>query len=117
MSVSPLSLEFEPLVDLCLGGDALVDVTRFIAKVEHDAILHGLVVLVRMDVRTEGFDRAPLVTLEERRTGEADQCCTWQECLHGVVHLAGLRAVAFIDEHEHVSLGLKSLWKMAVDVG
>ena len=53
-----LRLELEPLIDLGLRGDVLVDVARLVAQVEHDAVAHRLVVLVGVDVRAEDLDAA-----------------------------------------------------------
>ena len=52
----PLGLGLEPLVDLLLRGDALVDVARLVAQVEHHAVPHGLVELVGVDVAAEDLD-------------------------------------------------------------
>ena len=40
-----------------------------------------------------------------------------QNRLHGLVQLAGLGAVAFIDEDEDLALGLKVLRQAALDLG
>ena len=50
-----------------------------------------------------------LVGLEQRRAGEADEHRARQQLLHGVVHLAGLRAVSLVDEDEDVALGSEVL--------
>ena len=59
----PLGLGLEPLVDLRLGGDVLVDVPRLVAQVEHHPVLHRLVELVGVDVAAEDLDAPLLVGL------------------------------------------------------
>jgi len=63
----PLGLQLEPLVDLRLRCDVLVDVARLVAQVQHHTVAHRLVVLVGMDVGAEGLDAAALVGLEQGR--------------------------------------------------
>ena len=77
----------EPFVDFCLRRDQLVDVAGFVAKVEHDAILHRFVELVRMNVSTEHFDTTGLVFLQKWRAGETDEHGTGQDRLHGIVQV------------------------------
>lgn len=88
----------EPVVDLALRGDALVDVARLVAQVEHHAVTHRLVELVGVDVAAEDLDAALLVALEQGRAGEADEDRVGQDGLHRVVQQAGLGAVAFVHE-------------------
>ena len=71
--VQPLGLGLEPLVDLRLRGDVLVDVPRLVAQVEHHAVPHRLVELVGVDVAAEDLDALLLVGLQQRRAGEADE--------------------------------------------
>ena len=68
-----LGLGLEPLVDLRLRGDVLVDVARLVAQIEHHAVLHRLVELVGVDVAAEDLDALLLVGLQQRRAGEADE--------------------------------------------
>ena len=68
-----LGLRVEPLVDLGLRGDVLVDVARLVAQVQDHSVVNSLVVLVGVDVRAEDLDAALLVGSEERRSGEPDQ--------------------------------------------
>ena len=112
----PLGLQLEPLVHLRLRGDALVDVARLVAQVEHHAVAHRLVVLVGVDVGAEGLDAAALVALEQRRAGEADQHRAGQQRLHRLVQLARLGAVALVHEDEDLALGAKALGQVALDV-
>ena len=51
-----------------------------------------------------------LVGLEQRRAGEADEHGVRQDRLHRLVQVAGLGAVALVDEDEEVALGRKS-WR------
>ena len=51
----PLGLEIEPLVDLGLRGQMLVDVPRLVTQVQNDPVAYRLVVLVGVDVGTEGL--------------------------------------------------------------
>ena len=102
-----LGLGLEPLVDLCLRGDVLVDVARLVAQIEHHAVLHRLVELVGVDVAAEDFDALLLVGLQQRRAGEADEHGVRQDRLHGLVQVAGLRAVALVDEDEEIAFGLE----------
>ena len=95
----------EPLVDLGRRRQLLVDGARLVAQVEHHAVLDGLVELVGVDEAAEGLDARRLVGLEQRRAGEADEHGARQQLLHGVVQLAGLRAVGLVDEDEDVALG------------
>ena len=103
-----LGLGVEPLVDLRGRGQVLVDVAGLVAQVEHDAVFDGLVELVGVDEAAERLDAGGLVGLEQRRAGEADEHRARQELLHGVVHLARLRAVRLVDEDEDVALGARS---------
>ena len=100
-----LGLGLEPLVDLGGRGQMLVDVAGFVPQVEHHAVLDGLVELVGVDEAAERLEAGGLVGLEQRRAGEADEHRAGQQLLHGVVHLAGLRAVRLVDEDEEVALG------------
>ena len=100
-------LGLEPLVDLGLGSELLVDVPGFVAQVEHDFVAHRLVVFVGMDVRPENLDAAGLVGFEQGSAGEADQRCFGQQRLHRPVQLARLGAVAFVDEDENLAFGLE----------
>ena len=103
-----LGLGLEPLVDLRLRGDALVDVARLVAQVEHHAVLHRLVELVGVDVAAKDLDALLLVGLQQRRAGEADEHGVRQDRLHRLVQLAGLGAVALVHEDVEVALGLEA---------
>ena len=100
-------LALEPLIDLGLRGDVLIDVACLVAQVEDDAILHGFVVLVGVDVRSEGLDAALLLVLEQWRSGEADQRRVRQQFFHRRVEFARLGAVAFIHKDEYLAFGAK----------
>ena len=100
-----LGLGLEPLVDLRLRGDALVDVPRLVAQIQHHPVLHRLVELVGVDVAAEDLDALLLVRLQQRRAGEADEHRARQDGLHRLVQLAGLGAVALVHEDEQVALG------------
>ena len=105
--VQSLGLGVEPIVDLLLRGDGLVDVPRLVAQIQHHALAHRLVELVGVDVAAEHLDAFLLVRLEQRRAGEADEQRIGQQRLHGLVQFARLGAVALIDEHMNVALGLE----------
>jgi hypothetical protein len=62
-----------------------------------------------VDVAPEDLDALLLVGLEQRRAGEPDEDRAGQDGLHGLVQVAGLGAVALVDEHEQVALGLEAL--------
>jgi hypothetical protein len=68
-----LGLGLEPLVDLGLVGQGLVDVPRLVAQVQHHALSHCLVELVGVDVGAEDLDAGLLVRLQQGRAGEADE--------------------------------------------
>ena len=97
------------MIDLRLRRDLLVDVARFVAQVEHNAVAHRLVVLVGVDVWPEGLDAPPLVGSEQRGPGEADQHRPRQQRLHRIVELARLGAVALVNEDEDLALGVEAL--------
>ena len=59
--VQSLGLGREPLVDLRLGGDVLVNVPRFVAQIQHYAVLHRLIELVGVDVAAEDLDALLLI--------------------------------------------------------
>ena len=109
-----LGLGVEPLVDLRGRGQVLVDVAGLVAQVEHDAVVDGFVELVGVDEAAERLDARCLVRLEQRRAGEADEHRARQQLLHGLVHLAGLRAVGLVDEDEDVALGGEVLRDLGV---
>ena len=111
-----LRLGLEPLVDLLRRGEVLVDVAGLVAQVEHHAVAHGLVELVRVDVRAEDFDRALFVGLQERRAGEADEGGLRQDGFHGPVQLAGLGAVRLVDEDEELAPSLEAGRQALLDV-
>ena len=98
-------LGLEPLIDLGLRGDALVDVAGFVAQVEDDTVAHSFVVFVGVDVGAEDFDAGAFVALEQGRAGEADEGGVGQQRLHGLVQLARLGAVTFVDEDEDLTFG------------
>ena len=85
----------------------LVDVARLVAQIEHHAVLDRLVELVGVDVAAEDLDARLLVGLQQRRAGEADEHRVRQDRLHRLVQLAGLGAVALVDEDEDIALGLE----------
>ena len=60
-SVKPFVFGLEPLVDLLLRRDVLVDVPRLVAQIQHDLVLHRLVELVGVDVAAEDLDALLLV--------------------------------------------------------
>lgn len=103
-----LGLGLEPLVDLVLGSEALVDVAGFVAQVQHHLLAHGLVEAVGVDVAPEHLDAFPLVGLEQRGAGEADEQGVGQQRLHGLVQVAGLGAVALVHEDVDIALGLEA---------
>ena len=84
----PLRLGLEPLIDLGLRGDALIDVPGFIAQVEHHLVLHRLVESVSVDVAPENLDAPLLVSLEERSTRKADEHGAGKDSLHRVVQVS-----------------------------
>jgi len=100
-------LGFEPLVDFGLRRNLLIDVARLVAQVEDDPIAHGLVEFVGVDVGAEDLDAPLLVRAQERRAGEPDEHGIGQDRLHRVVEVAGLRAMALVDEDVDVALGAK----------
>ena len=81
----PLSFGFEPLIHLLRRGEVLVDVAGLVAQVQHDAVPHGLVELVGVDVAAEDLEALLLVGLEQRRAGEADEHGPRQDRLHRLV--------------------------------
>ena len=100
----PLRLGLEPGVDLVRGADPLVDVARLVAQVQHHAVLHGLVEPVGLaDIGAENLERGPLVGLQQRRAGEADEHRVRQDLPHGAGQLARLRAVRLVDEDVEVA--------------
>ena len=109
-------LGLEPLVDLRLGREFLIDVARLVAQIEHDTVAHRLVVLVRVDVRPEYLDAARLVGLEQRGPGEADQRRFRQQRLHGLMELAGLGSVALVHEDEDLAFGAEALGQARLDL-
>ena len=111
-----LRLDLEPLVDLLLRRDILIDVTCFVAQVQHHAIAHGLIVLVGVDVRPEDLDALLLILLEQRRAGETNQHRPRQQRLHRLVQFARLCAVAFIDENKHLAAGVEALRQITLDI-
>ena len=111
-----LGLDLEPLVDLGLRRDVLVDVAGLVAQIQHHAVLHRLVEFVGVDVRPKDLDALLLVLLQERRAGEADEHRPRQDGLHRLVQLAGLGAVALVHEHEEVALGMEILGQAALDL-
>ncbi|MCY1298899.1 hypothetical protein D9M70_484080 [compost metagenome] len=108
--VQALGLGLEPLIDLLLRGDVLVDVAGLVAQVEHHAIGHRLIELVGVDVAAKHLDALLLVGLEQWRACEADKCRVGQDHLHGFVQFTRLGAVALVDEHIEIALGTE-VWR------
>ena len=105
--VQALGLGLEPLVNLGGVGQPLVNVARLVAQVQHHALAHRLVELVGVDVAAKDLDALLLVGLEQGRAGEAEKQGIRQQRLHRLVQVATLGAVALIDEHMQVALGLE----------
>ncbi len=101
--VQPLGLGLEPCVDLVLRAKPLVDVAGLVDQVEHDLVLDRLAELVGVDVAAKDLQAGLLVLLQQRRAGEADEDGIRHDRLHQLVQPAALRAVAFVDEHEHLA--------------
>ena len=112
-----LGLDLEPLVHLGRGGEVLVDVAGLVAQIQHHAVSDRLVELVGMDERAERLDAGRLVGLQQRGAGEADEHRLRQDLLHGVVHLAGLGAVGFVNEDEDVALGPEVFGDPGIQLG
>ena len=112
----PPGLRLEPPIDPVFGSEALIDVARLVAQIQHHAVAHRFVVLVGMDVGTEELDAALLVVLEQRRPGESDQHRIRQQLLHRLVQLPGLGAVALVHEDEHPAPGVEPLGQVAAEV-
>ena len=110
-----LSLAFEPLVDLVLRRDSLINVTRLVTQIEHHSVAYGLVVLVGVDIWTERLDAALLVVLEEGCPGEADQHGVRQQGLHGAVKFSGLGPMALVHEDEDFARRVETAWEAAPD--
>ncbi len=110
--IQPLGLGLEPLVDLVAVGQRLVDVARLIAQIQHHALAHGLIEFVGVDVAAKDLDAFLLVRLQQRRAGEADKERIRQQRLHRLVQVAALGAMALIDEHMDVALGLEVRWQL-----
>ena len=51
------------MINLCLRSDFLIDVARFVEKVEHDLVLHRFIEFVRVNVLSEYLDALALVCL------------------------------------------------------
>ncbi|MNN54289.1 hypothetical protein D3C81_1690990 [compost metagenome] len=66
-----------------------------------------------MDVAAKHLDALLFVGLKQRRTGKADKHRIRQDHLHGFVQLAGLGAVALIDEYIDIALGAE-VWRQAL---
>ena len=96
------------MVYLVAVGQGLVYVARLIAQVEHHALAHGLVKLVRMDVAAKHLDAFLLVRFEQRRAGKADEHRAWQQRRHGLVQVAALGAVALVHKYIEVALCLEA---------
>ena len=112
----PLGLEIEPLIDLRLRRDVLVDVTRLVAQVQNHLVVHRLIVLVGVDVRAEDLDTALLVGPEERGSRKADERGSGEDGLHGLVELAGLGAVTLVHEDEDLAGRAETARHMFLDV-
>ena len=104
----PLRLQFEPLVNLRRGREALVNLPRLVTQVQHHAVPHRLVKFVGVDVAPENLDALLLVRLEQGRAGETDEHRAGQNLLHRLVQLARLRAMALIHEHKQSALGFET---------
>src|SRR5690242_1360816 len=63
---------------------------------------------VGVDIGAEDIARHLLVFAQQRRAGEADKDRMTQPALHLLVHVAALRAVAFIDKY--VKLAMHRRW-------
>ena len=119
----PLGLALEPLVNPGLRGDVLVNIPRLVAQIEHYAVAGRLIVFVGVYIRSEYLDASALVGLEQRGSGETDQRRLGQECLHCLVQLAGLGAVALVHKDKDGPLGaevwgqtLPDLCNVGVDI-
>ena len=84
-------------------SEFLRDIARLIDKVEHHFVLDRFAKLVGVNVPAEHFETGLLVLLEQRRAGEANEHSARQQCLHRLVQLAALRAMAFIHEDEQLT--------------
>ena len=105
-----MSLAFEPLVNLVLRRDSLINVTRLVTQIEHHSVAYGLVVLVGVDIWTERLDAALLVVLEERCPSETDQHGVRQQGLHGTVKFSGLGPMALVHENEDFARRVETAW-------
>ena len=97
----------------------LLDVARLVAQVEDDAVLHGFVELVGVDVRSEVRRRGQraLVDAKKRRSSETDQHhAIAHDLLHGLVEHTALGTMALVNEHVDVPLGLESGGQMLGDL-
>ena len=108
---------FKPLVHLLLGTDALIDVPGLIDQIKHHLIGNGFAVFIDMDVATKDFQRCGPIFGEQGRAREAIEDRLAQDGLHQAVEPAALGAVAFIDEHEQLAVGVAGLVVEFGDVG
>ena len=105
--VQALGLGVKPLVNLVPVGQGLVDVARLVAQVQHHALTHRLVKLVGVDVAAKHLNALLLVGFQQGRAGKTKKQRIGQQCLHSLVQVATLGAVALIHEHMDVALGHK----------
>ena len=106
----------KPLIDLFLRGEGLVDVARLITQIQDDIVFNGFVILVGMDVGTEGFNAALFVAFQQGCACETDQHCVGEQCLHRSVKFPRLRAVALVDKDEKFTTRLETIRQMFLNV-
>src|SRR5712664_3118465 len=80
-------LGLEPLVDLGLRGNVLVDFPRLVLQVENDATAPPLVKLVGVNVSAKDLYAFLLVRLEEGCPSEADEHGVREDGLHRLVQI------------------------------
>ena len=97
--VQTFGLLLKPFVDGASRREPLRYVAGLVLEIENDLVGHALVKLIGVDVGAKDVLRRLLVFAQERRAGEADEDRVLQPALHLFVHVAALRAVAFVHEH------------------
>ena len=117
LQISPISFEFrlcsggqaysfrlKPCVNSVLRGDVLRHISGLIPQIQHNTVPNAFIELVGMDISAEGFQTGLLVFLQKRCASKTNKDGIGQDRFHGLVELAGLRAVALIHKNHNIAL-------------
>ena len=115
--VQSSGLGLKPFIDLFLGAEILVDVPCLVDQVKHNTVFHRFVEFVGVDVAAEDLQGSLLVLLQERRACEADENRVRHHCLHCLIQLSALSAVALVYKDEDLAHGMARLGLQIPDEG